>query len=200
MGKMRVKGCAFDKPGPKYPFLSDMRTEGKRRALLSESVKVDREKAIFKMIALEDRLGDCASKRFTSDTRAALRRAKDGPAATPCSRWAAFGCTKCKTKRVGDSHHIFCKRRETFKHEYEQVLADALKREILSYHRDHSQAMLEELPAIDPAAPTPALVGEGSSSSLAAAAPGGVDGPDEERAPPLSSARSATLRAGTCRT
>ena len=108
MGKMRVRGSAFDKPGPTYVYLSDMRTEAKRKKLLSDGGKNDRESSILKMIALDERLGASAAKRFETDTRAALRRVKDGPAATPCSNWATKGCTKCKTKRTGDSHHVFC--------------------------------------------------------------------------------------------
>ena len=136
MGKMRVRGSAFDKPGPAYAYLSDMRTEANRKKLLSDGGKSERESSILKMIALDERLGASAAKRFETDTRAALRRVKDGPAATPCSNWATKGCTKCKTKRTGDSHHVFCERREAFKHEYEQKLHDALKREIVSYQKD----------------------------------------------------------------
>jgi hypothetical protein len=71
---MRVKGSAFDKPGPAYVYLSDMRTEAKRKKLLSDGGKNDRESSILKMIALDERLGASAAKRFETDTRAALRR------------------------------------------------------------------------------------------------------------------------------
>ena len=91
-----------------------------------------REDAVLGLIASSGLIGE-TSKRFESDTRAALRRCRDGPAATPCSDWSK-ACPKCKTHREGAQHHIFCDVRLTYKTKAEIEVARALREAILKYH------------------------------------------------------------------
>ena len=127
---------AWDKPQVNEQWLAGMRAAGAEKAALSERDKSDRETAILNRVRTSSKLSTEAGKRFLADTRGALRRVKDGAGATPCSDYSRRGCTKCKTGRVGDAHHIFCERRDTFKHQHEKELALELKREIEKLHRD----------------------------------------------------------------
>ena len=117
---------AWDKPAVSEQWLAGMRAAGAEKAALSEQGKSDRETAILNRVRTCSKLSVEAGKRFLSDTRGALRRVKDGAGATPCSDFSRRGCTKCKTGRVGDAHHIFCERRDNFKHQYEKELAMCL--------------------------------------------------------------------------
>lgn len=138
MGKLHSHGkkSAWDKPGPSDQFLASMRAESAARASRSDAAKDEREADILNSVRKHAKLTAPQRQHFLEDTRGALRRVRDGAAATPCSGWSKKGCTKCKTKRVGDKHHIFCEERETFKHQYEKELARELRRDIEKLHRD----------------------------------------------------------------
>ena len=135
MGKAHRKGNAFDNEGdPGYPYRHSMQVEARNRAALSEKDRDDREKAILGKV---ERGLDAAAtrKRFMADTRAALRRAKDSAAATPCSNWSQ-ACPKCKSGRRGDHHHVFCENRATFCTQAEIDLSHELRMDILQYQKD----------------------------------------------------------------
>ena len=97
-----------------------------------EATRDECERAILQKIDAST-IAEAAKKRFSKDTRGALRRVKDGPAATPCTDWARKGCEKCRTKRVGDPHHIFCEKRDQFSTVQEGLLADELRADIRRY-------------------------------------------------------------------
>ena len=139
------KGSCFDKPGPNYKYVADMREDAQRRAAASDLTKDAREQAILKMV---EALSGRAKDRFRLDVRDALRRAKDGAAATPCSGWARR-CEKCRTGSVGQSHRVWCENRDTFKRKEEKELADKLQLEIEAY-----QAWYAENGASDAAGPS----------------------------------------------
>ena len=158
-----TKGSAFDKPGPDYNYINDMRLAARASAAASMLDKDATEKAILQKVAGHAQLGVEPRRRFLADVRSALRRVKDGAAATPCKNWSR-SCPKCKSGRVGDSHHIFCEMRDTFKHVHEKNLRDELGRDIEEYHLD----IWKDSEAGDSADAMPAITCEpcgGSSSS-----------------------------------
>ena len=61
------KGSCFDKPGPHYKYVADMREDAQRRAAASDLTKDAREKAILKMV--DDALSGKAKDRFRLDVR-----------------------------------------------------------------------------------------------------------------------------------
>ena len=61
------KGSCFDKPGPNYKYVTDMREDAQRRAAASDLTKDAREKAILKMV--DDALSGKAKDRFRLDVR-----------------------------------------------------------------------------------------------------------------------------------
>jgi hypothetical protein len=162
MPKSFRKGNAFDKPGPSWQYKEDMRQAGAHRAALSEQSKADEEKAILARVTTSS-LVMASKKRFTADVRGALRRVKDGQGSTPCTNWAR-GCDKCKSGRVGDSHHIFCENRGDWKTLPEKDLALQLKRAIESYHCEFWR--------VDVGSTSGTLVG---TSAAPAAAPAAAD-------------------------
>ena len=88
------KGSAFDKPGPHSKYLHDMRVAARAATAASMLAKDATEKRILQKVIDHPKLGSEPRKRFLADTRSALRRIKDGAAATPCSDWSRKGCAK----------------------------------------------------------------------------------------------------------
>ena len=185
-----VKACkaggAWNKPGLDPKYLNDMRAAGQASAAASMLDKDATEKAILRKVQDHAKLSEKARKRFASDTRGALRRVKDGEAATPCSNWSRKGCDHCRTGRVGDPHHIFCEQRDTFNFMHEKELAQELRKDIGKYHLDFWKA----------AGTSSEGVAAGSSSCLACAASSSVGLTAEGDRAPLAHGSGAELADG----
>ena len=97
MPKANGKGRAFDKPGPSSKFKASRRAAARSFAERMSKSRDPREQAMLDMVARCDGLALDTRKHFEDGVRSALRRVRDGPAATPCSNYAKKhgACPKC---------------------------------------------------------------------------------------------------------
>ena len=105
------KGNAFTAPGPNYQHLEIVRRHVQAAVQLDDAARTLRDEQILSTVrdrCIEQTAARATREMLINDTRAGLRRARDGPDDPLAGRWTgASFCAGCKNPQHG-THHFLC--------------------------------------------------------------------------------------------